>query len=714
MAYRGRAIAYASALWAAAVAPLVAQAAPGAAPKGVEEPRARGFQRILWMHGGPAPSAELFAAVRQLGFDAVQVSGGAPTQLPGQYGLRYYHDQLCGKGVLELRAAQYEPLVAAYSRDRNAAVLQRPNCLSSLDTLTGLIETARVRLDTTLPTHPLAISLGDEISITRHANPLDLCVAPDSLRGFRKFLEARYGTVERLNQAWGTDFDVFARVLPFSADAIRQRELGGARLPRNLAPWAAHREFMDGELARVVWCLTEQVKRRAGGLPCGLTGLQQPSAYGGHDFARLLPNLTLFEAYDHGAARDLAMCLAPPEALQLATLFAPKSGEPPQLVLARLADMVAHGIWGVVVWSSGEVFRADRRPSTFGGAVAKAFRELARPAAAFAGARLRRGPVWIVESQPSVRAWWMLDSRRDGATWIKRLSSHEREHSTSMAARYGWVRLIEDLGQQARLVAVDRLAAELRREPPRVLVLAATIALSDAAAAAIRRYVAAGGVLVADHTPGLYDDRLRLRDQPVLDSLFGVAGRSLDLDALRFDQGRPFDDARLASGAAAAERGLSAALSEPASGFHVQMERSHGRGKTVYLNLSVAEYGHVRLDPRRVAVALDLRRRVRHVLRQAGVQPPVVLRAEGMPTCLERIVLKARDGRDLLAIRVNALESPAILAELGKRSPAKLTAVFPTRVALVDQVTGTVLAPAARHELRFDPWRGLFLEVRRE
>src|SRR6185503_15632367 len=90
---------------------------------------------------------------------------------------------------------------------------------------------------------------------------------------------------------------------------------------RNLRPWAEHREFMDRQLADLVGALQRDVVARAPGLACGLTGLQPPSAYGGHDYARLLPAMTCFEAYDIGGARDLAACLAPRGALQLATVF---------------------------------------------------------------------------------------------------------------------------------------------------------------------------------------------------------------------------------------------------------------------------------------------------------------------------------------------------------------------------------------------------------
>ncbi len=671
-----------------------------------------GFASILWLHGGPPRDAAFFAAVRKAGYSAVSVSGGADPTLPARHGLDYYHDQLCGKGILELRASQYQPVHKAYESGRDDRVLLRPSCLSETATIAELFRIAGERLRRTLPQRPWAISFGDEISATRHANPLDLCFAPASLRGFRKFLTTRYLSVDKLNARWRTDFASFARVRPFTADAIRQREFGGRQLPRCLEPWAAHREFMDRELARALAGLAGLAQGRKGLPPCGLTGLQQPSAYGGHDYARLLPHCSFYEAYDIGGARDLAMCLAPPGATQVATMFAPKGAVNAALLQARLADLVAHGMSGVVVWSAGLAFDAKRHPTAYGAAMSAALGKLQGVADRFAGAELRRSAVWMLESQASVRAWWMLDARADGDTWIKRLSSYEAQHSTSLAARLGWIRLLEDLGLQPRLVPAAQLARSLAESRPRAIILPATIAVSDAVAAELRAYVAAGGMLLADHSVGLYDERLTLREQPALDALFAVQGRRLHLaDQLVIGGKASRGSARLASGAAVAEAGLRAAVSEVQGGKHLQLENESGLGRACYLNMAVCEYGMVRLEPKSIAAALDIRRRVRAVLRSAGVVPPVYLRAERMPTCLERMVLRGRDGAKLLAIRVNALESPALMSELIQRGKVAIELSFPGPTVVEDLLTGETSASAPRHELELDPSLGLFLRV---
>lgn len=685
-------------------------------------PAPQDFARILWLHRGPARDAATFAAIRKLGFGHVHVSGaGRPAEEFGAASLGYYHDQLLGKGELELRQRTWEEMREGFLADRQGARPKRPACLSDLGVLERLSTRLAARLRGSLPHGPLCVSLADEPSVTRHANPLDLCFGPACLRRYRTFLKQRYGKVGELNAAFGTDFKSFAEVLPMPTDEIRARELRGGQLPRNLAPWAAHREFMDARWAGLIQRLCAQVGSLAPGLPVGLTGLQQPSAFGGHNYHLQMRGQSFYEVYDIGGSRDLAMCTAPRGAWQMATLFPLRGDEPVELCRARVADMLAHGMAGVITWSLGDILDDERQATRFGQATQQAFAALQPAMRAFAGAELQRDPVWMLESQASVRAWWMWDSREDAETWVNRLSSYEKRHSTSLAARESWLRILEDLGMQPRVVPVPRLGAALQRAAtagavPRLIVLPATLALSDASARLLRAFVERGGVLLADHSLGFYDERLRLRETPVLDEFFGLQGRRLQPRDQLVLQGRGQPAGRLRNGVAAAERGLGAEIAEQRAGFAVQLEQERGKGRCYYLNLALCEYASLRLDGKRLRAALELRKRVRHVLREAGLNPPVELRAQQMPTCLERMRLIGRGDANLLAIRVNALAQPELLEALAERhgnKPVELHLRFPKPVKLHDLLRGRGSRGKARtyHRLPLDIWSGLFLRV---
>ena len=667
----------------------------------------QGFERILYLHGGPTRDAAFFAQVKALGFTAVNVAGGEDPELPGRHGLRFYRDQLVGKGVLELRDPEWLAAYKAYDRTRDARDLVRPRCLAAADVRQELADLCARNLAACLPAGPIAVALGDEISITRHANPLDFCYAEASLTAFRAELLGRHGTVEALNAAWDTTFPSFAHVVPLTADQIRRREFGDG-LARNLRPWAEHREFMDAQFATVLTDLAARVRAAQPGLPIGLTGMQPPSAYGGHDYRRLMPWQDFYEAYDLGGARQLAMSLAPAGARQIATIAPPPPGVGLETVQAQVAAGLAHGMAGVVVWSAGTVFTAGGTPTEFGLALRDAFAALAPVAERVAGAQVEFSPIWLVESQASVRAWWMLDSEQDGKTWIRRLSSYESTHSTSLAARASWVQLLQDLGYQPLLVPEQDLPRRLAQETPRAVVLPATLALTAAAVRALENY---RGLLLADHSVGLYDEHLQLRAAPVLEERFGLEPVRDAVPTVRVREGRPPETLRLPSGACAVETGRRGRLGEPCQFGEVQMEAT-GRDRTAcYLNLAVCEYSALRLDPQRVATARDLRVRVARALRLCGLEPTVHVVGDGLPTCVERIWLRSATGARTLAIRLDALANPAVAAEIGRRGAARIEVLLPAPLRLRDLSGGDPSEATTRQQHSLQPWRGLFLAV---
>jgi hypothetical protein len=663
-------------------------------------PRLRVF---AWLPAGCERDEPLLRTLIGLGVTGVTMGDGQDPALARRVGLSIYRDQLVGKGTLELREQEFVPLHAAYERERATAHLVRPNCLSDPATQGALLARALASLEPWLAQPPAFVVLGDEVSTTRHVNPLDFSFSPAALAEFRQFLRTRHRDVAALNREWQTTFATFDDVVPFTADQIRARELGaGVALPANLTPWAEHRTFMDRVLARTMRGLLACARSKLS-VPYGLTGLQQPSAYGGTDYGLLLPELDVYEIYDIGGARDLGMSLAPPDARQITTLFPPGENQPGELLGARIADALD--------LVTGE---DSTRPSRFGQQLAQALAQ-ARPLARVAGAKLERSPLWIVESHPAVQAHWMLDSAADGPRWVRRLSSYEETHSTSLAARASWVQLCEDLGLQPRFVAVADLEARLVQQAPKVLVLAACIALSDAAASAITAYAHAGGVVLADGMLGFYDASLRRRERPVLDGLFGLEPRAVPkLSQLLVHEGRPAAHARLATGAAASERDVSARLAERAGPqLNVQCEHRAGAGLAVYLNLAVCEYAAVRLDAARVTTARDLRRRVQRVFDLAGVTPPVQVRGAGLPTCLERMLLRDQLGARFLAVRVHALSRLEVLRTVASNAAPTATLQFPQTVRLRIVGDDAWQGPQETFALPLDPWRGLFVELER-
>ena len=100
-----------------------------------------------------------------------------------------------------------------------------------------------------------------------------------------------------------------------------------------------------------------------------------------------------------------------------------------------------------------------------------------------------------------------------------------KSYLSHWAAYLAWQMICHDLGIQYNFVTeTDLRAADFSGRGYKVLVLPQVWAISDEAAAAIRRFAEAGGTVLADVRPGLFDGRCRRRATPALDDLFGVKG----------------------------------------------------------------------------------------------------------------------------------------------------------------------------------------------
>ena len=692
---------------------------PGLLPaQGARSPW-KGFQVILWAFGDPAPPG-LGAKLRKLGVTALNCEYGVPSPWVKASGLPFYVGHGAGKGFLYMRKRNWKAVFDPWYRSRKPSLLVRRPCLSDPKAFDG----AEKQLEKTLGRLPegrvLALSLDDEISATRFIDPIDFCRSPFCLDAFRAWIQAKYGRLKVLSARWGRDLPSWKEVRPPTTDEMR-RFAGARPYPENLAWWNDHLAFRDHLLAEKVRLLLELVEKGAPGLPRGFLGGQAPAAWGGYDWSLLARDVTFVEAYDIGGARDVVASFASAETRRVETLFL---GKDPRPVRAKFFGMMAHGLSGAVLWSSRKFLDRRGDPTPVAAALAGAFREAAGPVGrALAGSTLERGP-WIVallESQPSVRLHWWKDSLADGRSWPRRFGSYEATHSTSMATRVSWIRLIEDLGFQSRFLTERELErGALRRglASPRLLVLPRTVALGREACRALRIYVEAGGVVVADGETALYDPSLHRRKKGALDDLFGIRRPSDPSAWVPSDRnGRPLPSAFSPGGLPVLQLGIS-----PAKGtrFKVTAGRKwafsvrRGLGRAFYWNLSLCPYAALREKPSRAPGLLLARRLLAGAARAAGVRPPFgaeILSREFSWVSLERMARVSPGGRRVWLLRVNLGKEGLGRLPAGKTIPVRVFSDRPLR--LRDLRNGKDLGKGREWKLPLDPFSFLLLEVNR-
>jgi hypothetical protein len=357
---------------------------------------------------------------------------------------------------------------------------------------------------------PLYYCLGDETGIGDLAAFWDFDLSSYSLDGMRAWLKTRYASLDALNREWGTHYRDWSEIRPMTTDeAMKQTD--------NFAAWADFKAWMDFAFANALATGTAAVHAADPKARAGIEGAQIPG-WGGYDYSRLAKSVDLMEIYDNGANVEIARSLNPSLVL-LTTSFDGGAKEN-----HRIWRELLKGGGGLILWDENHDFvRADGSLGPRGQELQSTFRTIQGGIGQLllGGARAY-DRVAILYSQPSFRTHWMLEWKGKGDAWASRDAAAEYDDDAYRSATTGFLDATEHLGFQPRFVSPALVEqGDLERDGYRILILPQAIALSAAEARQIRRFVAGGGVVIADEEPGLFDEHSRKRASPALRDLFG-------------------------------------------------------------------------------------------------------------------------------------------------------------------------------------------------
>ena len=386
---------------------------------------------------------------------------------------------------------------------------------------------------------PLFYSLGDEVGIGDLAAAWDFDFSPQSLAAMRVWLRARYGSLQALNRQWGSSFADWNAVRPMTTDEALARSDG------NFSAWADFKAWMDHSFAQALRAGTQAVHT---GDPAALSGIEgsQTPGWGGYDYGLISNAVDVLEIYEFANNLDMARSFSP-GTIQLVT--SPKGG---QEEIRRLWHSVILGARGLILWDDGgELVNDDGSPAPRGKELAGLFGMLRGPVGReLLASTPHEDGVAILWSQASLRTRWLLDRQADGKPWARRDPETEYdEDNAHRAATRCMAGHLTHLGVQPRWITADMLASGALAQGIKVLFLPHALALSPGEAEQIRRFIARGGVAVADIPPGQYDAHSRRLPAPLLASqqlrridprdCAAPAGQQQIADALRAGHAMP-------------------------------------------------------------------------------------------------------------------------------------------------------------------------------
>ena len=463
------------------------------------------------------------------------------------------------------------------------------------------------------PYKPLVYNLGDENYI-----PRDLARSGDDLVSYRKWLHKKYGTIQRLNAAWGTSLEGF--------DQVTDTTTAEAQKTRHYTPYHDFETFREWLYADMHHEHMRRIQQGDPGAPVGAEG-SQPG-----DLEVTLPGLGLWSPYQRRYGNALLNSLAPRSLWRgnwWGGYVSQRRGTARQrMVWTSLLDG-CNSIWCFEADCSAEgIYDLDL-------SFAKHFRPLlpmldeifGGVGPLLATSRWPADGVAIHHSQASVHAGRVCAD-------LDRVPN----------AQDAWLAVCQGLGVIPKHLTARQIQ-QGRLDPKRwrVLILPYSQAIGDAEAKAIRQFVQAGGWVVADTRPGVLRGDAGPRPRGVLDDLFGIR-RTAKPGVARLSKpvrlsGR-LGSARVEvtvhpTRADAAVRLAGGTALGHSGDVPIGVHRAHGRGMAVLVNAPMGAIGSV-------AGARAARDLVRLILSAAGAPP--------------RLRLVGPDGRDLDNVRLCALQ----------------------------------------------------------
>ncbi|PYV10096.1 MAG: hypothetical protein DMG23_08820 [Acidobacteria bacterium] len=475
------------------------------------------YSIIMWQDH----TAEHYALLKSLGINAAMYSGKAKTPPEDllKTDLRWYAENVATDFYAEYHRWfpdrpvhwKFQEAKELYRKDpASKEAFKRHPSLVDPEWLRRihdrLAESARINS----PYRPLFYNLGDESGIADLAAYWDFDFSDQSLVEMRRWLEERYGTLDALNQEWGTGFGRWELVTPMTTNEAMKRT------DDNFSAWADFKEWMDISFARAVRMGVDAVRSVDPDAYVALEGTQLPG-WGGYDYALLAKILTAIEPYDYACNVEIIRSLNP----EMAVVTTSGGGGPWEKL--RVWYELLHASRGLILWDAkSEYVQKDGSIGRRGREAEPYYNEIRSGIGALViNSRRVADPIAIHHSQASLRIAWMLQHKPEGEAWVNRTSSSDEKDSSFRWVRESYCRLIEDLGWQYNFVDSAMIEqGELLSRGYRVLILPDSSALSAAEAKAMREFVEQGGVLIGNGHPGAFDEHGRRLPQPQLADLF--------------------------------------------------------------------------------------------------------------------------------------------------------------------------------------------------
>jgi len=441
----------------------------------------------------------------QHGYNGAAINRGNTDYLDfiNKYKLHFYVDHLAGKYDLLLHNGT--PPKSTLDRIFNADMRIKPVNDAMRTRLQGIIKGYIACYVDSTP-YRSAYALDDELSWGHFVYPAMWKITDDE-SAYPKWLAEIYGAGHvPPRDGWTTYEAIWPRLKTWKI-----RDFDVSQLMDQLT-------FNDSYWNNFLGGLVEYANSLDPHTPTGYVGGQSPNAFGGFDYAKVMRKVQYIESYNLGGSQSVIRSLNPNLAIPAVTTHFHQSVPD---TLWQLYYYVGHGNRGFIGWPDGKWWQ-NGKPTAMHAEVAPHYRlvnEKIGPLAA--RSQWVHDGVAILYNHASIQMSWIMDAECHGTTWKNRRNDHRL--GTSQLVRHAWENMLRDEGLQYNHLDYATVIQDGIPKEYKVLILPAALCLSDAEARRIREFAKAGGTVIADFLPGLWDQHGRGRPEGgALDDVFDV------------------------------------------------------------------------------------------------------------------------------------------------------------------------------------------------
>ena len=467
----------------------------------------------------------------------------------------------------------------------------REPCLSDPAALATIAAAATTEAKRSREHAPLFYTIGDEIELSRDGRA-EVCFSAHCSARFRRWAEHVYGSLDRANLEWGTQYGAWSEVMPISAEEARKRG--------NRAQWVDFRVFMEDVWNHAFVTVRDAVKRE---IPDALISFSNPfvrNPFSGEDHYKtalaedvhckyMRPDLIKeFRSFNrsapmhtfYGYLESVPFCRYFPWhfALNGGDILAWWSVLYRELPYDLFDNLCRHTQRSLAVLETSGDFLSG---------VGKLLQDV-RPVP---------GQVAMLYSHVSMHVAWIEGDMPVGdAPWGEgRMAA--LPVSTPFGLHYQSTQrlkaLLKETSLQPDMLAPAQIEAGALAQY-RVLLLPCSMAMADSTLSRIAEFVQAGGSVVADLQTARYTEHGKpTPKRPAFETLFGLTRADAvpepGLASLSFSEQSPDTATGFeADGTCLRERLTltgATALARHADGTPAVTINRHGQGKSIYLNV---------------------------------------------------------------------------------------------------------------------------------